>query len=118
MVPPPPLEEPSDDSEKTTLVEHTYTMAGEFIVTLTVSNGELSGVSIEDVDVLSGAAAAAPIVTGNPSDQSVYEGDLFTFIASAWGSPAPTVQWQVSTDSGATMAMTRTGFRPVTSLTM
>ena len=36
-------------------------------------------------------------VTTNPTDQTVCEGGTATFTASASGSPAPTVQWQVST---------------------
>ena len=86
--------------DQTALVNHTYASAGTYIMTLTVSNGTLSGTSSEDVDVL--AANAAPTVTGNPTDQTVLEGDLFTFSASASGTPAPTVQWQISTDSGVT----------------
>jgi uncharacterized repeat protein (TIGR01451 family) len=42
----------------------------------------------------------APVVTDNPSNQTVTDGDPVTFTAAANGSPAPTVQWQVSTDNG------------------
>ena len=39
----------------------------------------------------------APAVTTNPSDTAVCDGAMATFTAAASGSPAPTVQWQVST---------------------
>src|SRR4029077_10821875 len=44
---------------------------------------------------------SGPVVTLNPSSQTVCAGSV-TFTATASGSPAPTVQWQVSTDGGAT----------------
>jgi hypothetical protein len=42
------------------------------------------------------------VVTIPPSDQIVNVGSSVSFTAAASGSPMPTVQWQVSTDSGAT----------------
>jgi hypothetical protein len=44
----------------------------------------------------------APVVTTNPATQTVCDGTTATFTAAASGSPAPTVQWQVSTDGGTT----------------
>ena len=44
----------------------------------------------------------APVVTAQPTNQTVNAGQPATFSAAATGSPAPTVQWQVSTDGGAT----------------
>src|SRR5207253_9061637 len=44
---------------------------------------------------------SGPVVTLNPSSQTVCPGNV-TFSAAASGSPAPTVQWQVSTDGGVT----------------
>jgi hypothetical protein len=44
----------------------------------------------------------APSITTQPTNQTVSAGQTATFIAAASGSPAPTVQWQVSTDGGAT----------------
>jgi hypothetical protein len=43
-----------------------------------------------------------PLVTTQPVDQSVTAGQTGAFSAAASGSPTPTVQWQVSTNSGAT----------------
>jgi hypothetical protein len=48
------------------------------------------------------AAPTVPQVTLNPTDVTVIDGYLATFTAAATGLPAPTVQWQVSTDGGKT----------------
>jgi predicted outer membrane repeat protein len=48
------------------------------------------------------AALAAPTVTTHPSNQTVTEGQTASFTAAATGNPEPTVQWQISTDSGTT----------------
>jgi hypothetical protein len=45
---------------------------------------------------------AAPMVTADPTGATVAAGATVTFTAAASGSPAPTVQWQVSTDGGNT----------------
>jgi alpha-tubulin suppressor-like RCC1 family protein len=47
---------------------------------------------------------AAPAVTQSPSSQTVLEGHSASFEAAASGSPAPAVQWEVSTDGGLTWA--------------
>lgn len=96
-----PLDQPPNENEKTATVDHTYTSGGSFIVTLTVSNGTLFSTSIEDVDVYS-VGNSMPIVTSQPANLTVADHDVFTFSASASGTPVPSVQWQVSTDSGAT----------------
>jgi hypothetical protein len=44
----------------------------------------------------------APIVTVNPTSQTVTAGQPVTFTAAASGNSTPTVQWQVSTNGGAT----------------
>jgi hypothetical protein len=41
-----------------------------------------------------------PAVSSSPSSQSVVAGQPVTFAAAASGQPAPTVQWQVSTNGG------------------
>jgi hypothetical protein len=45
---------------------------------------------------------SAPGVTTNPSNTTVNAGQTATLTAAASGNPAPTVQWQVSTDGGNT----------------
>lgn len=67
-------------------------------------------VKAESLDGMSGQASvtytvdSAPTVTLNPVNQTAYAGTTTTFSASATGAPTPTVQWQVSTDKGATWA--------------
>jgi hypothetical protein len=51
-----------------------------------------------------GNPQAAPKVTTQPQSQGVRVGQTVTFTAAASGNPAPTVQWQVSTDFGQTFA--------------
>ena len=46
--------------------------------------------------------AQAPVVTTQPASQTVTAGQTVTFTAAASGNPTPTVQWQVSTNGGAT----------------
>ncbi len=48
------------------------------------------------------AATSAPVVTQNPSSTTVAPGAPASFVAAAGGNPTPTVQWQQSTDGGAT----------------
>jgi hypothetical protein len=47
------------------------------------------------------AACAVPSITTNPSDQTVTYGNNATFTAAVNGDPAPSVQWQLSTNNGA-----------------
>jgi hypothetical protein len=42
-----------------------------------------------------------PVVTENPANQTAIAGSSVSFTAAASGLPAPSVQWQVSTNSGA-----------------
>lgn len=100
-----PLDGPQ--SEKTALVDHLYAAAGDYNVTLSVSNGALSGTGTEDVHIPgtgtgTGNTSAAPVVISNPVDQAIVAGSTVVFTAAATGTPAPSVQWQVSTDSGLT----------------
>ncbi len=50
------------------------------------------------------AASVAPTATLQPADVSAVVGATATFTAAAGGTPTPTVQWQQSTDAGATWA--------------
>jgi Immunoglobulin I-set domain len=51
---------------------------------------------------VNGNGPVAPYITTQPVNQTVTAGQTATFMVAAAGSPAPTVQWQVSTDSGVT----------------
>jgi hypothetical protein len=50
------------------------------------------------------APVQAPVVSTQPTSQSVVTGSSATFTATASGSPPPTEQWQVSSDGGSTWA--------------
>ena len=50
------------------------------------------------------APLVAPTVTLNPQDVSISSGATATFFASASGAPAPSVQWEVSSDAGVIFA--------------
>jgi hypothetical protein len=80
-------------------------------LTLTTTAGEDSyeyrAVFSNAIGVAKSSAATltvqyAPIVTINPTSQTVAAGTTVTFTAAASGDPVPTVQWQVSTDGGKT----------------
>lgn len=43
---------------------------------------------------------SGPLVTLQPQSQTICNGDVVTFSSTATGTPAPSVQWQVSTDNG------------------
>ena len=45
---------------------------------------------------------SAPAITTQPSSATVLQGQPASFTAGASGNPTPTVQWQVSTNGGAT----------------
>ena len=47
---------------------------------------------------------AMPDIVTDPADISVMAGATATFTAAAGGSPVPTVQWQISTDKGASFS--------------
>src|SRR5262249_5986674 len=48
------------------------------------------------------SSASAPSITTQPASSTVTAGQSATFTAAASGSPAPTVQWQLSTNGGST----------------
>jgi hypothetical protein len=48
-----------------------------------------------------GSTSTIPTITQQPANQTATAGQTATFTAAANGTPAPTVQWQVSTNAGA-----------------
>jgi uncharacterized repeat protein (TIGR01451 family) len=74
--------------------------AGTYLLTFTASNGVAPDATQAFSLIVSRTGGAAPLVTLDPSDQTVLEGETATFRAEASGDPAPTVQWQESGDGG------------------
>ncbi len=62
----------------------------------------LTNLSLPPVVLTAGTASTAPTITAQPADQTVGMGANVTFSASASGTPMPTLQWQVSKNSGGT----------------
>ncbi len=81
---------------------HRYSNAGDYTIYVTVRDKDDSTTNFTTPMVV--VAAAAPVITSNPTSQTVTEGDNASFTASASGTPTPTVQWQVSTDGGNTFS--------------
>jgi uncharacterized repeat protein (TIGR02543 family) len=76
----------------------TATMSGNrYRVIVTNTGGSVtSSVAILTVN----PADVAPVITSQPTNQAVMAGQTVSFGASATGTPAPTFQWQVSTNGG------------------
>jgi hypothetical protein len=70
---------------------------------LTVSDDGNAGVTAS-ITGWSLAFTAAPVITTQPGDVSGTSGDNANFTAAATAIPAPTVQWQKSTDNGDTFS--------------
>lgn len=54
------------------------------------------------IDTSAMAASALPSITQQPTDQTVTASATATFTVSVTGTPAPSLQWQISTDGGVT----------------
>ncbi|MFC6356142.1 beta strand repeat-containing protein [Luethyella okanaganae] len=72
---------------------------GSYPLTFTASNGTVPAVQPFTLTV-----TEAPVVTLQPSPQTVNAGNPASFSAGASGFPFPTVQWQVSTTGGVSWA--------------
>ncbi|WP_394663379.1 putative Ig domain-containing protein [uncultured Sphingomonas sp.] len=87
-----------------------FTVTGDTQITATTPAGSAGAVAVA-VTTPGGTATLAggysyvvlnpPAVTTQPVSQTVAVGATASFTASASGSPSPSVQWQVSSDSGA-----------------
>ncbi len=73
---------------------------GIYPLTFTAANG----VSPNGTQSFTLTVGAPPVVTTNPSDLTVDPGQTATFTAAATGDPAPTVQWQFSTNGGSSFS--------------
>jgi hypothetical protein len=75
---------------------------GSYTITYTFGGNTNFSAAADSSTTLTVAEPVAPQVTLNPSNVTVLDGYIATFTAAASGIPAPTVQWQVSTDGGTT----------------
>jgi probable HAF family extracellular repeat protein len=80
----------------------TPTAAGTVTFTVKATDSATPSHSVTQTYTLTTSAAVAPVITANPSNQSVTVGQTATFTASASGNPTPTAQWQLSIDGGKT----------------
>jgi hypothetical protein len=85
----------SSGSQSPSIVNPAPAYAGVFTLTVTNSGGCTSTASTASVVI-----NTPPTVTLNPSNVSAEWGDSPSFTSTASGTPAPTVQWQLSTDGG------------------
>ncbi|MFS8085799.1 MAG: beta strand repeat-containing protein, partial [Acidobacteriota bacterium] len=86
----------------------TATSGGSATVSATLDNGTATTSAEIDKSVA---------VTSSPSNQTVCDGATATFTATASGNPAPTVQWQVSTNGGGSFSDIPGATNPVLSFT-
>ena len=88
-----------------TAIDKTFTVnaasSGSITIQFITGSADLPKVSAIQIK---GVASSAPVITTNPTSQTVTAGATATFTAAASGTPAATVQWQVSTDGGATFS--------------
>jgi hypothetical protein len=61
---------------------------------------QLGIIDIGAVEVTGATSTSVPVITLQPSSQSVTRGRTVSFTATASGNPSPTVHWQVSTNGG------------------
>ena len=66
-----------------------------------LAGGRSGFIAVPGVTVTPAVTHTAPTITTQPTSQTVTAGQNATFTAAADGNPAPTLQWQVSTDDGA-----------------
>ena len=78
------------------------TQSGSFPIIITASNGVTPDAT--QPFTLAVTVAATPVITLQPTNQTVDSGGTATFTAAASGNPAPTVQWQYSLNGGTTWA--------------
>ena len=83
---------------------------------ITINNVNNGG-SFSNANIALTPSCTAASVTTQPTDQSITYGANGTFTAAGGGSPAPTVQWKVSTDNGATFTNVSGATSPTLTLT-
>jgi hypothetical protein len=91
----------SGATSDTLKVEHTTVSENGYEYQAVFTN-EVSKATTTAATLTVKALKEAPVVTENPADKAVLPGEDAVFEAAASGLPAPTVQWQLSTDGGGT----------------
>lgn len=92
----------SSSSSVATVSGNTLTLVGAGSTTLTAAQAGNTNYSAATNVTQVLQVDRAPAFTTQPSNQTIVAGGSTTFATSATGSPVPTYQWQVSTNSGST----------------
>ena len=71
-----------------------------YIITLTVTDA-YGLVGMDSAKIFPACSTAPPVITTHPLSQTICEGAAVTFTSAVSDSPVPPVQWQVSTNNGA-----------------
>ncbi|TFB75344.1 hypothetical protein E3O06_05840 [Cryobacterium glaciale] len=92
----------TDNGDGTATLAGTATVGsgGSYPLTVTATNGVLT----DAAQTLTLTVNDSPVITTQPVAATVQSSTAVTFSAAAVGYPAPSVQWQVSTDAGSTFA--------------
>lgn len=78
--------------------------AGDHVIGATYSGEQNFSGSVSAAFTQTVVLPTAPVVTTQPASQTAATGSTATFSAAATGQPTPSVQWQLSTNSGSTWA--------------
>ena len=76
--------------------------AGDRTLSIVINDGTATSTAATSTISVVQGTETAPTVTSNPATQTVNAGNTATFTATSSGAPAPTVQWEMSTDGGTT----------------
>ncbi|HTU89303.1 MAG TPA: immunoglobulin domain-containing protein, partial [Gemmataceae bacterium] len=94
----------SNGQASDTLTVPAGTAAGSYSLSVAYTNNGQTTTQAFTGALTINTPSSAPVITTNPSNESVTVGQTATFTASASGNPTPTVQWQVSYDGGNTFS--------------
>ncbi len=97
---------------QTATIKHAFAQAGKYKVTAKIHTDDLTTEEVKgevELEITGETKPIAPLVTKQPVNASVTEGESASFEAEASGTPAPSVQWEVSTNGGSTFAAVGTG---------
>ncbi|MDV2990131.1 MAG: S8 family serine peptidase, partial [Dehalogenimonas sp.] len=79
---------------------HAWTVSGDVTSQALIRVSAIADLTVNDTSDAVFNIGGIPAVTDDPDDQTVIYGNDAVFSAAANGDPSPTIQWQVSTDSG------------------